>query len=129
MTEVYVEVLVHFTPSDLIIMVGFGHLTLKMTGPSPDLTCRKAEFWAGSEEPGQNDVMTIVLFFLLEKHFAFFFFNFFGTGFTPYLCYVLFRGRAGGGYDGKPGIWLRAAERDIRTNRPGRTTRSADHTL
>lgn len=35
---------------------------------------------------------------------------------------------AGGGYDGKPGFWLRAAERDIRMNRPGRTTRSADHT-
>lgn len=75
MTEVHVEVLVHFTPRDLIIMVGFGHLTLKTTGASPDLTCRKAEFWAGSEEPGQNDVTTIVLFFFfpLEKHSALFF--------------------------------------------------------
>jgi len=52
-------------------MVWFGHLTLKMTGPSPDLTCRKAEFWAGSEEPGQNDV-TMIVFFPLEKHLAFF---------------------------------------------------------
>lgn len=66
-------------------------------------------------------------FFPLEKHLAFF--KFFGTGFTPYLCYVLFWGEAGGGYDGKPGFWLRAAERDVRTNRPERTTRSADHTL
>lgn len=67
-------------------------------------------------------------FFTLEKHLAFFF-KFFGTGFTPYPCYVLFWDGAGGGYDDKPGFWLRAAERDIHTNRPGRTTRSADHTL
>lgn len=74
---------------------------------------------------------------MLRQLFSFFphsksiwlFFKFFGTGFTPYLCYVLFWGGAGGGYDGKPGLWLRAAQRDIRTNRPGRTTRSADYTL
>lgn len=69
-----------------------------------------------------------LFFFSPRKAFGFFF-KFFGTGFTPYLCYVLFRGGAGGGYDGKPGFWLRAAERDVRTNRPERTTRSADHTL
>lgn len=94
MTEVYVEVLVHFTPSDLIIMVGFGHLTLETTGASPDLTCRKAEFWAGSEEPGQNDVTTIVLFFFpFEKHLAFFqiLWNWFHS--LPMLRIVLGRGR------------------------------------
>lgn len=127
MTEVYVEVLVHFTPSDLIIMVGFGHLTLETTGASPDLACRKAEFWAGSEEPGQNDVTTIVLFFSPRKAFGFFLNSLELVSLLTYATYCFGAG-AGGGYDGKPGFWLRAAERDIRMNRPGRTTRSAEHT-
>lgn len=93
MTEVYVEVLVHFTPSDLIITVGFGHLTLKTTGDSPDLTCRKAEFWAGSEEPGQNDVTTIVLFFPSKSIWLFFqiLWNWFHS--LPMLRIVSGRGR------------------------------------
>jgi hypothetical protein len=109
-------------------MVWFGHLTLKMTGPSPDLTCRKAEFWAGSEEPGQNDVTMIVLF-PPRKAFGFFFKKILWNWFHSLSMLRIVRGGAGGGYDGKLGFWLRAAERDIRTNRPGRTTRSADHTL
>lgn len=61
----------------------------------------------------------LFFFFSPRKALGFILLQILGTGFTPYLCYVLFRDGAGGGYDGKPGSWLRAAQRDIRTNRPG----------